>query len=69
LGGVFCSVTVLDLKKIPMIIVPTLTISVVAAIGYHQKHSEEYIVPGLAIGFLVGIVLSFLGGSSKKKSK
>ena len=52
-----------------MVIVPTFTTAVVATIGYHQKHSEEYIVPGLAIGFLIGIVLSFLGAGGTRKTK
>jgi hypothetical protein len=66
MGGVYCSVTVLDLKKIPMIVVPTCTTAVIATVGFHQNHSEEHLIPCLAGGFLIGIVLSFLGGSKKK---
>jgi len=68
LGGVYSSVTVMDPKKIPMAVVPTLTTLVVASVGFHQKHSSEFIVPGLGIGFLTGIILSSLGGG-KVKSK
>ena len=49
-----------------MIVAPTFTTAVIATVGYHQKHSEEHLIPCLAAGFLIGIVLSFLGGSKKK---
>ena len=68
LGGVYSSVTVMDPKKIPIAIVPTCTVLVVSSIGYHQKHSTQYMIPGLGAGFLIGVILSSLGGR-KVKSK
>jgi len=68
LGGVYSSVTVMDLKKIPMAVVPTATTLVIATFGHHQGHSKEYLLPGLGVGFLIGVILSSLG-SGKVKSK
>ena len=68
LGGVFCTITVLK-SAFAIIPVPLITTLLGCVICQHLNQSLEILLPSLAAGFVIGLVLSLFGGSGKKEDK